>query len=129
MRNKASVCRLIVALAGFMLFLCCSGALADIVINEVMASNGYFENGHAYDWVELLNTGKKTEDLSGWYFSDSKKNPLKWAFPDGTKLKAGAFLTVFCTGEETENAGKGDTFYTPFAISAGGETLILSDAQ
>ena len=29
--------------------------------------------------------------------------------PKGTKLKPGAFLTVFCTGEENETDGKGDT--------------------
>ena len=91
---------------------------ADVVISEVMASNGWFENGHAWDWVELYNDGKETVNLSGWYFSDSKKDPLKWSFPSGTKLKGGAYLTVFCTGEETETVGKGNTFYTDFAISA-----------
>ena len=100
---------------------------AEVVISEVMASNGLYENGHAYDWVELCNTGDKTVSLGGWYLSDSKKDPLKWSFPAGTKLKPGHYLTVFCTGEEVKNAGKGDTFYTEFAISSKGETLILSD--
>ena len=118
-----AVCLLLIGLMGV------GAASAEIVINEVMASNGFYENGNAWDWVELTNTGKKTEDLSGWYLSDSKKNPLKWAFPQGTKLKAGAYLTVFCTGEENESSGKDATFYAPFAISSGGETLILSDAS
>lgn len=104
-------------------------ARADIIINEVMASNGFYESGEAYDWVELTNTGDETVNLSGWHFSDSKKNPLKWAFPEGTRLKPGAFLTVFCTGEEDVAPGKGDTFYAPFAISSSGETLLLSDAE
>ena len=104
-------------------------ARADIIINEVMASNGFYESGEAYDWVELANTGDETVNLSGWHFSDSKKNPLKWAFPEGTRLKPGAFLTVFCTGEEDVAPGKGDTFYAPFAISSSGETLLLSDAE
>ena len=112
---------LTVCLAGF--------AAADVVISEVMASNGYFENGHAYDWVELHNEGKNTADLSGWYLSDSKKNPLKWAFPRGTKLKPGKYLTVWCTGEENPDPGKGNAFYADFAISSGGETLILSDSK
>jgi len=106
-----------------------AAAGADVVINEVMASNGYYENGEAWDWVELYNNGKKTVDLSGWYLSDSKKNPLKWQFPEGAKLKAGAYLTVFCTGEEPESKGKGNTFYSGFAISSSGETLILSDGE
>jgi hypothetical protein len=107
----------------------CPGAGADILINEVMASNGFYENGEAYDWIELYNDGKKTEDLSGWYLSDSKKDPLKWSFPQGTKLKAGGYLTVFCTGEEGISPGKGSTFYTGYKISSDGETLILSDPE
>ena len=106
-----------------------SAAKADVVISEVMASNGFYENGAAYDWVELYNDGKSTENLSGWYLSDSGKNPLKWAFPDGTKLKAGECLIVNCTGEEGHAPGKGSVFYTSFGISAGGETLILSDRE
>ena len=102
---------------------------ADILISEVMASNGFYESGEAYDWVELANTGDETVNLSGWHFSDSKKNPRKWAFPEGTRLKPGAFLTVFCTGEDGVAPGKGDTFYAPFAISSSGETLLLSDAE
>ena len=104
-------------------------ARAEVVINEVMASNGYYENGEAYDWIELYNNGSKTVDLSGWYLSDSKKDPLKWSFPAGTKLKAGGYLTVFCTGEEPKNKGKGSTFYTGFKISSSGETVILSDKE
>lgn len=100
---------------------------ADVIINEVMASNGTYENGNAYDWVELYNDGKKAVDISGWYLSDSKKNPEKWAFPDGTKIKAGGYVTVYCTGGEAANKGKGNTFYTDWAISSAGETLILSD--
>ena len=106
-----------------------SAAGADMVINEIMASNGYYENGEAYDWIELYNDGKETADLSGWYLSDSKKDPLKWSFPEGTKLKGGKYLTVFCTGEDGISPGKGDTFYTGFSLSASGETLILSDAE
>ena len=64
-------------------------AQADVIINEVMASNGYYESGHAWDWVELYNNGSSTENLSGWGFTDSKKDLYKFTFPDGAKLKAG----------------------------------------
>lgn len=106
-----------------------SAARADVIINEVMASNGFYENGEAYDWIELYNDGKETVDLSGWYLSDSKKDPLKWSFPQGAKLKGGKYLTVFCTGEDGISPGKGDIFYTGYSVSASGETLILSDAE
>ena len=120
--------RFLVFTAVLMLFLGFAAARADVVINEVMASNGFYENGQAPDWIELYNNGKKTVSLSGWYLSDSKKDPLKWSFPEGTKLKAGAFLTVFCMGEECE-PGKGNTFYAPCAISSGGETQRSTDAS
>ena len=106
-----------------------ASALADVVINEVMASNGMYENEKSYDWVELFNDGKKTVDLSGWFLSDGKKNLQKFTFPKGTKLKAGAYLTVYCTGEDDIDPGKGSTFYAPFSLSADGETLYLSDAD
>ena len=105
-----------------------ASAGAEVVISEVMASNGYFESGHAWDWIELHNNGKKEVDLSGWHLSDSKKNPMKWAFPKGAKLKAGKYLTVWCTGEKNASPGSGAAFFADFAISSGGETLILSDA-
>ena len=119
----------IAAFAFFSAFAAFTAASAQVVISEVMASNGFFEDGHAWDWVELHNDGKETVNLSGWYFSDSKKEPMKWAFPSGTKIKGGAYLTIFCTGETRESPGKGDTFYTDFAISSKGETVILSDAD
>ena len=104
-----------------------AGAMADIVISEVMAMNGVYENGHAYDWIELYNNGGESVNLSGWFLSDSKKNPYKWAFPSGAKLKVGAYLTVFCTGDEDVNPGKGDEFYAPFKISSQGEKIVLSN--
>ena len=109
---------------------CFAGAArADVVINEVMASNGFYENGHAWDWVELYNNGKDTVSLSGWGFTDSKKDLYKFTFPEGAKLKAGEYLTIWCTGEENKTPGKGDTFYADFKISSSGETLRLTDSD
>ncbi|MBQ7655515.1 MAG: CotH kinase family protein [Clostridia bacterium] len=101
-------------------------ALAEIEISEVMASNGVYTNGEAYDWVELHNTGKKTVDLSGCYLSDSKKKPNKWAFPKNTTIKAGAYILVYCTGEEL-SPGKNGTYYANFKISASGDDVYLTD--
>ena len=97
-----------ILLCFFFLLLCAAPALADIEISEVMASNGVYVNGEAYDWVELHNTGKKTVDLSGCYLSDSKKKPTKWAFPKNTTVKAGAYILVYCTGEDMDAGKNGD---------------------
>jgi len=99
---------------------------AEIIINEVMASNGVYKNGEAYDWIEIYNSGKKTVNLSGCYLSDSTKNVKKWAFPKNTTLKAGGYLLVYCTGEDM-SPGKNSTFYANFKISASGDKVILTD--
>lgn len=114
------VCLLLFALAA-------GSACADVIISEVMASNGYYENGHTWDWVELYNNGDETVDLSGWGFTDSKKDMYKFTFPEGAKLKAGKYLTIWCTGEQNKSAGKESTFYADFKITAAGETLRLTD--
>ncbi|MBR1584062.1 MAG: CotH kinase family protein [Clostridia bacterium] len=113
---------------GVLLFfwLLAASACADIVISEVMTSNGTYTNGHAYDWIELHNTGKKSVNLSGYYLSDSKKNLTKWAFPKNTTLKADGYLLVYCTGEELKPGSK-STFYANFKLSSSGETVYLTD--
>jgi hypothetical protein len=126
---KIRLNRIAVCICFFLFILACAGAQADVIINEVMASNGYYTDGHAWDWVELYNNGDQTVSLSGWGFTDSKKDLYKFTFPDGAKLKSGEYLTIWCTGEENDKPGKGDTFYADFAISSKGETLRLTDAD
>ena len=113
----------------FLLLLCLPlTALGEVYISEVMAQNGTYTKGHAYDWVEITNSDSKAVDISGWYLSDSGNNPTKWAFPKGTTLKAGKSLLVYCTGDASLDSGSGSTFYAPFKVSASGEKLYLSDA-
>ena len=116
--------RVLILLLWFLLALCAS-ASAEIVISEVMASNGTYVSGHAYDWIELHNTGKKAVDLSGWHLSDSRKSLKKWTFPAGASLKADGYLLVYCTGKELTPGGKG-AFYANFKISAGGDQVYLT---
>lgn len=111
------------------LILFLGAARADVIINEVMASNGYYENGHAWDWVELYNNGDSTVNLTGWGFTDSKKDLYKFRFPDGAKLKAGEYLTIWCTGEKNQTPCKDKVFYADFKISASGEKLRLTNAE
>ena len=103
-------------------------ASAAIVINEVMASNGMYEKEESHDWIELHNRSKKAVDLSGWMLSDGKKNLAKFVFPKGTKLKAGGYLTVWCTGDDTVEPGKQSPYSATFSLKAEGETLYLSNA-
>ena len=101
-------------------------ASAEIVISEVMASNGVYTAGEACDWIELHNTGKKAVKLDGYYLSDSKKQLTRWAFPKGAVLKGDGYLLVYCTGEDRKPGGK-STFYANFKISSSGETVYLTE--
>ena len=110
----------------FVLVLFSLPASAEILFSEVMASNGVYTNGEAYDWVELHNTGSKSVNLSGYYLSDSKKNLTKWAFPQNTSIKANGYILVYCTGEEM-SPGKNGTYYANFKLSASGDKVILTE--
>ena len=107
-------------------FLTLSAAAEGVVINEIMAANAVWSDGRHDDWVELKNTGKTKVDLSGWYLSDSRKDPMKWRFPDGTVIKGGEYLLVRCVGDD-EVTGKG--LYASFKLSQDGERVCLSDPE
>ena len=98
-----------------------------IVISEIMASNGTWSGGHAYDWIELHNTEKKAIDISGWYLSDSERNPTKWQFPSGTKIKGNGYVLIYCTGENLPAGSKG-VYYSNFKLSASGDDAVLTNA-
>ena len=101
----------------------------DVVINEVMASNGMYENEHSYDWIELHNRGGKTVDLSGWMLSDGKKNLAKFVFPAGAKIKAGGYVVIWCTGEDGVAPGSKSPYYASFSLKSEGETIYLTNAD
>ena len=128
MKNISDHLRRLTA-AAFLVLGVCAAARAEVRINEVMAQNGTYTNGHAYDWIELYNDGKKAVDLSGWGLSEKPGKPMKWVFPDGAKISGGGYVLVYCTGDSTLSPGKNKTFYADFKISASGETLLLSGAD
>lgn len=99
---------------------------AGVVISEIMAANDVWKNGFHDDWVELYNASSATVDLSGWHLSDSAKKTEKFTFPEGTKLKKGECLLVWCVDREV-SAGSGSVFYAQFKLSQEGEMVLLTD--
>jgi len=97
-------------------------------VSEVMASNGTYKNGHAYDWVEITNPGKSAVDMSLWYLSDNVDKPKKWQFPEGVRLKGGESLIVYCTGEDMDK-GKNGEYYANFKLSFSGDDVVLTDSE
>jgi hypothetical protein len=66
----------------------CSSPAAKVKINEVESSGGT-----PGDWVELVNAGTATVDVSGWVVKDSDDTHV-FTVPAGTVLAAGAFLAL-----------------------------------
>ncbi|MDY0089278.1 MAG: CotH kinase family protein [Flavobacteriaceae bacterium] len=97
----------------------------NIVINELITSNSNVitdDDGSYEDWVELYNAGTESVSLLGYGLSDSS-NPYKWVFPDYS-IQPGEYLLVWCSNKDRTNPEL--PLHTNFAISAGGETITLT---
>ncbi len=126
-------------------FLICLPAIAQVKINEIVASNtrsfaDIVDFDDYPDWIELKNTGATSQSLSGFFLSDDPGNPFKWPFPDNASLAAGAKLLVMA---DSHDAVPGQTFprgywpwrnftteryHTNFSLSSDGESLSLTQA-
>ena len=103
----------------------------NIFITEVMSSNSSViaaGNEDCPDWVELYNAGATDMNISGCGLSDNVNRPRRWQFPEGTWIRAGERMIVFCDG--TALYGNGTGYHTNFKLSkAGEETVCFSDPQ
>jgi hypothetical protein len=92
------------------------GVTGALVLNEVFAGDTV-DGTFTTDWIELVNNGGVSVDLSGYHLSDDPAEPMLGTFAEGTTLAPGAYLRVDIADVE------------PFAfkLKAGGEVLILSD--
>ena len=77
-----------------------------IWINEVLPANSSGPKDNAGDrdpYLEVFNTGGNDLDLGGYYLTDNWTNRLAWAFPFGSVVPAGGFLTIWADGEPGES--------------------------
>ena len=101
-------------LAGVVLVTPAFGANTDVRINEFSSNSP--------DFVELVNTGGGTVDLTGWVLKDNSENN-SYTFPAGSSIAAGAIKGI--SGENVEFAfglGNGDSV----RLFAPGNVLIDS---
>lgn len=106
-----------------------SGAVPQLVINEIMASNQSTildpdgEADEYEDWIEVYNAGSVAVDMGRFYFSDSE-NPfddrLPKDAPDKTTIQPGGYL-LFWADSDTEQGPN----HIKFKLSIDGETLSL----
>ena len=96
---------------------------ASVVLNEIMAHTDYSNPAHpehdSDDWIELYNKGPSAVGLSGWYLSDNKEEPAKWAIPS---------MNISSGGRVSFN--EVDDFHNPittgFGLDKAGEEALLS---
>ena len=91
---------------------------ATVMVNEICAHTdvtGYESN----DWIELLNAGSSSVNLSDWYLSDDEDELAKWNIGNVT-IGAGELISF----DEINDFHKPDM--SGFGLSKAGEKLILS---
>lgn len=91
-----------------------------LYINEVMCSVEGME-----DWLELYNASAQAIDLSGFGISDNPNRPRKWQFPEGASIPAGGYLAIKLVGAEGESGLVNGVYQVDFALSVGGDELLL----
>ncbi|WP_168187174.1 lamin tail domain-containing protein [Salinibacterium sp. UTAS2018] len=98
-----------------------AAAVPSILINEVES------NGDDFDWVELINTGTESVDVSGWVLKDDKDDRTL-TLPVDSSILAGGYLAVDVNDDANPDnfgLGKADTARV---FLADGVTLVDSYA-
>ncbi len=95
---------------------------AEVRVNELMAVNASYLKTDlgVFDYIELVNPSAEDADLTGWYLSDSRDNPAKWRFPDGTVVPAGGYLLIYASGLD-------EGLHTNFKLASEGEDVVLAN--
>ncbi len=98
-----------------------------LYISEILAANASTNLDPDFkqfsDWIELHNDTNETIDISGYYLSDSKKNPQKWMIPNETEIEAYGYLLLWADGQDS----KKQALHTNFKLSQSGELLTLAN--
>jgi hypothetical protein len=90
----------------------------NLALNEIFAG-GDPAGAYPTDWAELVNNTGNPIDLSGFHLTDDEAAPTLGTFLAGTTIPANGHLEVDLADLEP----------FPFKLKAGGELLILLDAQ
>ncbi|HMO05471.1 MAG TPA: CotH kinase family protein [Kiritimatiellia bacterium] len=117
--------------AGWLLALVVTASAQTVHVNEIMSSNVSTiqdEDGAYSDWVELYNPGASPVSLLDWGLTDSASNPYKWRFGDVT-IQPGQFLMVWASSKDRPAVTNGNAIHTSWAISSGGEDIVLTRAD
>jgi len=96
---------------------------AAIIINELQSDNEQTvadDHGEFDDWIELLNTGSVTVDLTGYRISDDLDLADPYILPGPLTMAPGARLLLWADGQIGQGAA-----HLPFRLSSSGEAVSL----
>lgn len=94
-------------------------------INEIMSSNSKTlvdpdEPGETPDWFELYNPSASPVSLDGLGLADGEPLEGGYAIPQGLSIPPGGYLVFYADNDRAQGP-----LHTDFALSAGGESVIL----
>lgn len=89
-----------------LLFLIEEGTSQSIQLNEIQASNTFYqdEDEDTPDWIELYNSSQENIDLAGWQLTDNIENDTYWNF-DTYTLESGSYEYLWASGKMRKNSG------------------------
>lgn len=97
-------------------------------INEIMTANRKtltLADESSPDWIEIINTGSSSVNLSGYSLSKTADSTGVFTFPDMT-LGAGECILLYADGKLSETVEA--EMHVPFRLSSSGDTLMLFNA-
>ena len=106
------------------------GESAPVRLNEAVftgslgAMDAY---GDRCEFVELYNGSGADVTLDGYWLSDERDELKKWAFPAGTTVGAGQYLTVFLSGSSSGKTSTANELHASFSVSKDEEGVFLFD--
>jgi hypothetical protein len=86
-----------------------------VYINEIIAHT----DPPKEDAIELYNPNDFSVDISGWFLSDSKVDPMKYKIPKNTVMEAKGFKVFYSKHFDDS------TLQNPFGLSENGEEVYL----
>ena len=93
-----------------------------LVINEVHY-NPSPDQGEGYEFIELLNGGDATIDLSGYSFADG----IEFTFPSDTYISPGEYMVIAQDAAMYSGLGYQIFEWTNGQLANGGENIQLKD--
>ncbi len=99
-----------------------------VVINEILTHTDL----PAVDAIELHNPTESEIDVSGWFLTDDRDEPSKYAIVSGSVIPAGGYLVILGDTDDlpaNNDALPADRFARSFSLSSHGEEIFLFAAD